>query len=120
MEPLSQETTPAFEMEKVGDPATVESIVTALREVIDPELQYNIVELGLVYKVEVTPEGTALVKITFTSPACPYGPMLVDQARSMMEKVPGVKKGDVQVVFSPLWSLKMASEEIKANYQDYL
>lgn len=107
-------------MEKMGDPTTVEAITNALREVIDPELQYNLVELGLVYSVAVSEEGLAHVKMTFTSPACPYGPMLRDQAKSMVEKVPGVKKAEIEIVFLPMWSLKMASEEIKATYQDYM
>ena len=107
-------------MEKVGEPAVVELVVNALREVIDPELQYNLVELGLIYRVEVTPENVAKVNMTFTTPVCPYGPMLRDQARSMVEKVPGIKKAEVSIVFIPIWSLKMASEEIKAQYQDYL
>lgn len=108
------------EIEKVGDNALVEAVVTALREVIDPELQYNVVELGLIYRVEVTAEGIAKVNLTFTTPACPYGPMLRDQAKSMVEKVPGIKSAEINIVFTPLWSLKMASEEIKAQYMDYL
>jgi len=108
------------EMEKVGDLTVVELVVNALREVIDPELQYNLVELGLIYRVEVTPEGVAKVNMTFTTPVCPYGPMLRDQAKSMAEKVPGIKSAEINIVFVPLWSLKMSSEEIKAQYMDYL
>lgn len=112
--------TKPVEMEKIGNSATVELVVNALREVIDPELQYNLVELGLIYRVEVTPEGIAKVNMTFTTPVCPYGPMLRDQAKSIVEKVPGIKSAEINIVFTPIWSLKLASEEIKAQYEDYL
>ncbi|QFF98232.1 metal-sulfur cluster assembly factor [Psychrobacillus glaciei] len=81
-----------------------DSMMSALENVIDPELGVDIVNLGLVYDVELTEEGTAIVTMTLTSIGCPMGPMIVDQVKTALAELPEVKETDVNVVFNPPWS----------------
>jgi metal-sulfur cluster biosynthetic enzyme len=106
-------------MEKEGDPARVEAIVRELSTVEDPELRHNIVELGMVYAVRVDGD-TVHVRMTFTTPACPYGPMLREQTVFAAERPTWVKKAEVEVVSTPPWSLERASDEIQAKYAEYM
>lgn len=93
-------------------------IGAALATVYDPEIHMNIVELGLVYgvKVEEIDTGGKAVTVTMslTSPACPYGPMLLATVHGALAKVPGVRGVDVDLTFTPTWDPRvMASEEAK-------
>ncbi len=90
-------------------PVTVEGIRQVLANVYDPELQLNVVDLGLVYDVRVN-GGEVHVDMTLTSPGCPYGPELVAQVRDIVLAVRGVTKADVKVVWVPPWSLDKMSE----------
>ena len=91
---------------------TRESVLEALRPVHDPELMISIVDLGLVYDVEVSPDGRRLdVKMTLTSPGCPIGPELMAAVDHTARTVPGVDDVHVQLVWDPPWDpTKMASE----------
>ncbi|WP_435010473.1 metal-sulfur cluster assembly factor [Tundrisphaera lichenicola] len=80
-----------------------ETIVDALRNVIDPELNVNIVDLGLVYTVQ-SREDEVDVEMTLTTPACPAGPEILRNAVSELEKLEGVSKANVKLVMSPPWS----------------
>lgn len=92
-----------------------EDVVTeALKEVYDPELHYNIVDLGLVYDVEVK-DGAIHILMTLTTPACPIGPMVIEQIQENVGLLPGVKDVDVEITFDPLWSPDMMSEEARAD-----
>ena len=96
-----------FDEEKVWD---------ALREVYDPEIPSNIVELGLVYLVAAEAvEGGHKVKVvmTLTAPACGIGPVIVDDARRRVLGVPGVKEAEVELVFDPPWDPSRMSEAAK-------
>lgn len=86
----------------VGD-ITDEAVIEALREVIDPELMINIIDLGLVYSVQQT-EGKVAVEMTLTSPACPAGPQIVHQSRTAVERIPGVREVEIKLTMSPPWS----------------
>jgi metal-sulfur cluster biosynthetic enzyme len=96
---------------------TFKQIGEALKPVFDPEIRMSIVDLGLVYGAEVGRGETGLsvkVKLSMTSPACPYGPMLLASTHSALAKLPGVKEVDVDLVFAPSWDPKtMATEEAK-------
>lgn len=91
----------------------------ALRPVQDPEIHVSITELGLIYGAEVAPakggDGQAVrVVMSLTSPACPYGPMLLASVHGALARVPGVREVDVDLSFSPNWDPRvMASEEAK-------
>lgn len=81
-----------------------DSMMSALEEVIDPELGIDIVNLGLVYDVELSEEGLAVVTMTLTSIGCPMGPMIVDQVKTALGQLPEVKETDVNITFNPPWS----------------
>ncbi len=88
-----------------------------LRTCYDPEIPVNIVELGLVYLCELTPQPDGgyevQVKMTLTAPGCGMGPVLATDVRSKIVSLPGVKDADVQVVFDPVWDRSMMSEAAK-------
>ena len=96
---------------------TEQQVMESLKPIEDPELHLGIVDLGLIYGVEVqdAPEGANVqVNMTLTSPACPYGPMLLAGVHSALAKIPGIKDVDVDLVFIPGWDPRaMATEEAK-------
>ena len=85
----------------------------ALSTVQDPEIRMSVTELGLIYQAE-SKEDAVKVRMSLTSPACPYGPMLLASVHSALAKLPGVKNVDVDLTFQPTWDPRtMASEEAK-------
>ena len=90
---------------------TKEDVMTILKGVNDPEIGIDIVTLELIYDVNVI-EGKANIKMTFTTPMCPYGPMLVEEIKVKVKELNGIKDVDVQVVFDPPWS---PSEQLRAT-----
>jgi metal-sulfur cluster biosynthetic enzyme len=80
-----------------------ESLLSALRTVKDPELNINVVDLGLVYGIQ-TRDDQVDVEMTLTTPACPAGPEILRNAVAALEKVEGVTKANVRLVMSPPWS----------------
>jgi len=80
-----------------------EAILEALRSVKDPELNLNVVDLGLVYTVQTHDEQVD-VEMTLTSPACPAGPEILRNAVAALEKLDGVAKANVRLVMSPPWT----------------
>ncbi len=84
-----------------------------ITKVIDPEIGLSIVDLGLIYKVDLQADKTIVI-MTFTSMACPYGPQLRDQVYRATKKIIKDQEADVQVVFTPPWNpYEMASDEAK-------
>jgi metal-sulfur cluster biosynthetic enzyme len=94
-------------------PPTRERVFEALHSVYDPELGINIVDLGLVYAVEVE-EGVVHIEYTLTTMGCPIGPLIEQQMQALVERMPGVKGVDTEMVLRPAWSPDMMSEEAKA------
>ncbi|MBD7985115.1 metal-sulfur cluster assembly factor [Sporosarcina sp. Sa2YVA2] len=80
------------------------SLMGALENVIDPELGIDIVNLGLIYDVELNEEETAVVTMTLTSMGCPMGPQIVANIKQELMELPEVKNVDVNIVWSPPWS----------------
>jgi metal-sulfur cluster biosynthetic enzyme len=91
-----------------------EQVLEALKSVFDPELGINIVDLGLVYDVDVDSEGGVDIKYTLTTMGCPIGPMIEDQMRAFVIAVPGIEEVRPEMVLRPPWSPEMMSEESKA------
>jgi metal-sulfur cluster biosynthetic enzyme len=89
--------------------AEQEAVLSALRTVKDPELNVNVVDLGLVYTVQ-TREDQVDVEMTLTSPACPAGPEILRNAVSALEKIEGVSKANVKLVMSPPWTPERMSD----------
>lgn len=88
--------------------------LAALADVIDPELGLGIVELGLVYDVDVDPgRGEVRVRMTMTSPACPLGEQIVDDAEARLREVDGVEQADVTLVWEPRWTPERMSDEAR-------
>ncbi len=88
-------------------------VMEHLKSVVDPELGINIVELGLIYGVEIN-EGDVTVKMTLTSPACPLGAVIQGQVHQALHKLPWVKVPKVELVWTPRWDPRtMASEDAK-------
>lgn len=92
-----------------------EQILEALKECYDPEIGINIVDLGLIYGVDID-EAQGRVKITFTltTPFCPLGDELVECIRARAGSVEGVREVDVELTFNPPWDPSKATEEGKA------
>jgi metal-sulfur cluster biosynthetic enzyme len=74
-----------------------------LREVIDPEIGINVVDLGLVYGIQLSGDGVAMIRMTLTTPGCPLGGYLDDAIRDTLWGAPGVTDVDVQIVWDPPW-----------------
>jgi len=84
-----------------------------LVDVIDPELRMSIMELGLVYDVDID-DGNVKVVYTLTSPACPLGPIIDGQIQNLIMEIPGVKEVSSELTFNPPWDPKtMASDDVK-------
>lgn len=88
-----------------------EQIIEAMRTIFDPEIPVNIYELGLIYEVDVSPEGHADIRMTLTSPGCPVAGTLPPEVKQKAESVSGVTEADVAVVWDPPWNMDMMSEE---------
>ena len=86
---------------------------TALRQVKDPELDMNIIDLGLVYDVEVD-GGEVRVKMTLTSPGCPAGPMITNDIYRVVRAMEGVKDVDIDIVWEPYWTPDRIDPKIRA------
>jgi len=111
-EPISA---PTATPESSGAMPSSEEIREAIKEVIDPEIGMNIVDLGLIYDVLPNPEsGVVDVNMTLTSPGCPAGPEITSAVWMTVKRLPGVKDCEVKLVWSPRWDPQVhASEEAR-------
>jgi len=92
--------------------AEKEHVIEVLKKVYDPEIQYDIWSLGLVYNIEI--EGNKVkILMTFTSPMCPYGPQLMDDIRRQVSAIEGVGEVIIELTFTPVWGPEKMSEEAK-------
>jgi metal-sulfur cluster biosynthetic enzyme len=92
--------------------ATDAELIEALRQVIDPELMVNIVDLGLVYSINQTDRKVA-VEMTLTSPACPAGPQIVQQAKMALERLEDVDEASITITLSPPWTPARMTDEAR-------
>ena len=90
-----------------------QKIINALKTVFDPEIPVDIYELGLIYKCEVTPDNNVLIDMTLTSPNCPVAETLPVEIEEKVKVIPVVGKVNVEIVFEPVWTKDMMSEEAK-------
>lgn len=89
----------------------IEAKVTeALQTIFDPEIPVNIVELGLIYEIQVSPFGDVYVKMTLTSPNCPVAGSLPAEVENKTKEVPGVKSVELDLTFDPPWEMSRMSE----------
>ena len=98
-------------------PATVpspDSVRKALRAVKDPELNLNIIDIGLVYDVEVGDAGDVEVRMTLTSPGCPAGAEIIDDVKRVVSDLEGVRGVEVELVWEPYWTPDRMDPRVRA------
>ena len=92
-----------------------ERIVDVLKTVYDPEIPVNIWDLGMIYKIDVLDDGNVNVDMTFTSPSFPAADFILEDVRSKIESVSGIKAANIELVFEPVWDQSMMSEEARVE-----
>lgn len=90
-----------------------EKVVKMLRTVYDPEIPVNIYDLGLIYQIDIDPEGNLKLDMTFTAPNCPAADYIFEDVKMKIEGIEGIKSVDINLVFEPEWNKDMMSEEAK-------
>jgi len=90
-----------------------QNLITALRTIYDPEIPVNIYDLGLIYDLEISPQGDVAIDMTLTAPACPVAGTFPATVEDRLSEVPGVASVRVELVWEPAWSIDMLSEETR-------
>ncbi len=98
----------------MAEEPTTEAIYESLKTVFDPEIPVNVVDLGLIYDVQVT-KGDVYVQMTLTFPGCGMGPFIAQQAEWAIQDVEGVEDVEIELVFDPPWSPDLISEEARSQ-----
>lgn len=98
-----------------GEPGgeTYEAVVAALKEIYDPEIPVNIYDLGLIYGVDVTEDGHAVVTMTLTTPHCPVAETMPGEVELRVGAVPGIGSAEVNLVWEPAWDPAKMSDEAR-------
>jgi metal-sulfur cluster biosynthetic enzyme len=96
-----------------ADPLTEDQVRLALRRVKDPELNLNIIDLGLVYGIRVD-GGKVSIDMTLTSPACPAGPQIMTDVERAVKAMPGASEVAVNLVWTPFWSPELIEPKVRA------
>ena len=91
---------------------TEDSVFEAIKEIIDPEIGINIVDMGLIYEVDID-DTTVDITMTLTSPGCPAGGQIVNGTQHVTQQLEGVEEVNVQVVWTPRWTPELMSEEAR-------
>jgi FeS assembly SUF system protein len=94
---------------------TPEEVYEALKSVYDPEIPVNVVDLGLVYDVQVKENNDVYVQMTLTFPGCGMGPHIAQQAEWAIQDIEGVEEVQIELTFDPPWSPDLISEEARAS-----
>lgn len=89
-----------------------DAVYEVLKQVVDPEVGINIVDMGLIYDLGITDQKIDLT-MTLTTPACPAGPHILGQVDSALRAMEGIEDVDIKVVWTPPWTPDMLSEEAK-------
>ena len=90
-----------------------EGVIDALKDIFDPEIPVNIYDLGLIYGVEVTAEGQAVVTMTLTTPHCPVAESMPAEVEMRVAAVPGIAFADVNLVWDPPWDPQKMTDDAK-------
>ncbi len=91
---------------------TKEDVIAALETVVDPELNLDIWNLGLIYNVEVA-ESKVNIDLTLTSPMCPVGPLIMTNTKEAVNALDGVEETNIELVWDPPWDMEMMSDDLK-------
>jgi len=92
---------------------TKEELFLAISTVIDPEVGFNLVEMGLIYDAKCDSEGNAQVTMTLSTKACPMHQMIQQWVKESVEKMADIKNVEVEVVWEPAWNISMADDHVK-------
>ena len=92
---------------------TKDEIFQAVSTVIDPEVGFNLVEMGLIYDASSDDEGNVKVTMTLSTKACPLHQMILEWVKEAVQKLPNVKEVDIEVVWEPEWNISMADDNVK-------
>lgn len=92
-----------------------ERIVDVLKTVYDPEIPVNIFDLGMIYKIDVKDDATVELDMTFTAPNCPAADFILEDVRTKIESVEGIRAANVNLVFEPAWDQSMMTEEARVE-----
>ncbi len=92
---------------------TPEQVREALKQCYDPEIPVNIVDLGLIYDIKISPEDEVLITMTLTTPGCGMAQQIAHQAKAKAKEVPGVKDAKGTVVWEPPWDASKMSDDAK-------
>jgi metal-sulfur cluster biosynthetic enzyme/nitrite reductase/ring-hydroxylating ferredoxin subunit len=106
--PQDVDTGPVLDQE-----STDVQLIEALKQVIDPELMINIVDLGLIYNVEQQDEGKVAVDMTLTSPACPAGPQIIQQSKMALERLDAVTEAEIKLTMTPPWTPERMTDDAR-------
>jgi len=109
----AEDTAPPASAPDAGTGPTLDQVRLALRRVKDPELNLNIVDLGLVYDM-VVDGATVTIDMSLTSPGCPSGPEIMTEAEQQVRSLPGVEDVVMNLVWSPPWSPERIEPRVRA------
>jgi metal-sulfur cluster biosynthetic enzyme len=93
---------------------TPETVRKALRAVKDPELNLNIIDIGLVYEIDVAESGDVQIQMTLTSPGCPSGAEIMGDVKNVASELEGVKSVEIELVWEPFWTPERMDPRVKA------
>jgi len=91
------------------------AVISALKEVYDPEIPVNIYDLGLIYELTINKAREVSLLMTFTAPNCPMADQVMMEVQQGVESVPGVTKCSIELTFDPVWDRSMLSEEARVE-----
>ena len=92
-----------------------ERIVDVLKTVYDPEIPVNIYDLGMIFRIDVKDDAAVEVDMTFTAPNCPAADFILEDVRTKLEGLDGIKSANVNLVFEPAWDQSMMTEEARVE-----
>jgi metal-sulfur cluster biosynthetic enzyme len=93
--------------------AAREAVEEMLRQVYDPELGVNVLDLGLIYSIDIEESGTVKISMTLTTQGCPLHDTIIGGVKASLARVPGVKEVEVELVWSPAWTPDRMEPEAK-------
>ncbi len=90
-----------------------EELFLAISTVLDPEVGFNLVEMGLIYDASCDADGNAYVKMTLSTKACPLHQLIMQWVKEAVQKMAGIKSVEIDLVWEPAWNISMADEHVK-------
>lgn len=97
----------------LSEDALREQVIAALRTIYDPEIHVNILDLGLIYELDIDDQGHVAIDMTLTAPACPVAGTFPGIVEARVGEVPGVTSVHVELVWEPPWSIDSMTDDVK-------